>query len=88
MGTLMTCASNNEQYTLIKRPVENIDVTDFKHIPQVNSPFSCVVSVSVECTLTSYKASISVQTIYGILTPIVITLIRPGMFLPRRFIQS
>lgn len=64
MGTLMTCASKKEQYTLIKRPVENIDVTDFKHIPQVNSPFSCVVSVSVECTLTFFIAPISVQTIY------------------------
>lgn len=64
MGTLMTCASKKEQYTLIKRPVENIDVTDFNHIPQVNSPFSCVVSVSVECTLTFFTAPISVQTIY------------------------
>lgn len=75
------------QHTLVFSPVEDIDVTDSDHTSQVHSPFSCVIAISVDRTLTS-SSTVSVHTIYCILTAKVYTIrLRPGVFLPRRFIK-
>lgn len=73
--------------TFVVRPVVYVNVAYAWCTPQVHSPFSCVIAVIVNCTLTTPSSTIIIQTIYGILAAKISPWIRPGMFLPRRFFQ-
>lgn len=59
---------NLMQRTSIIRSVVYVDVTNAEHIPKVHSPFSCVLSVIVDRTLTAWWFTVSAHTIYRVLT--------------------
>lgn len=70
---------------LIICPVENIDMANADHLPQVDPP-SClrVIVVSRDRTLTSRCRTIRVISIHRILTSIVLICIWPWMLFPCR----